>query len=123
VAVIPFHEMENRLLRTHEGVTRRQKMLLIVLRVFNHIVYYVIPDIMEVVREERLWHFSAKEPLQKGGSSAKASRYGAMSVVFHNAISGLVYLAVEGICASIRYIPVWALEIARLPEKGTRRDP
>jgi hypothetical protein len=122
VAVIPFHDLENQLLRTRDSVSRREKVLLIVMRVFNHIVYYVIPDIMEVVREEKLWHLAAKEPLQTGRSSAMASRYRAMATLARDTLSGLVYLAVEGICASIRYIPVWALEIARLPEKRTRRD-
>ena len=109
VAQIPFQHVEQGLLEDGRGVGRRQKALLMVLRVFTHIVYFVVPDMLEVVREER---FGAAAP---AGRVARAGRLR----------RALTDLAVAAICASIRYIPLWAVEIAALPEpaKGPRPEP
>ena len=101
-AQIPFQHVEQGLLEDGRGVGRRQKALLMVLRVFTHIVYFVVPDMLEVVREER---FGAAAP---AGLIARMGRLR----------RALTDLAVAAICASIRYIPLWAVEIAALPESA-----
>ena len=79
---------------------------MIILRVFTHIVYFVIPNILEIVREER---FGAQtDPTVPHVRWARLRRL-------------LIDLSVEAICASIRYIPLWAVEIAALPEPETVR--
>ena len=54
VAAIPFDRLEQRLLRGTRGISSGEKYLLMFVRVFNHIVYVVIPNILEVMREEAL---------------------------------------------------------------------
>lgn len=106
VAQVPFQRIEQGLLEDGRGVGRRQKALMIILRVFTHIVYFVIPNILEIVREER---FGAQtDPTVPHVRWARLRRL-------------LIDLSVEAICASIRYIPLWAVEIAALPEPETVR--
>jgi hypothetical protein len=111
VATIPLQAFEQQLLQDRRGVSMHQKRLLMALRVFNHIVYYVIPGVLEVVREER--QFAA---LQAG--SARAGGGGGR---FRQAVllmRRLTHVAGEGICAAVQNIPLWAVEIARLPGKS-----
>ena len=111
VAAIPFPRIEQALLRSPTGVSKIQKMALMFLRVFNHIVFFVIPNTIEVVREERRLHPDSffKAPGQR---SVKGRAAGL--------IRDLTQIGVEGICASIQYIPIWAVEISRLPGKERR---
>jgi hypothetical protein len=119
MAVIPFHEFENTLLGRPDGVSRSQKYALMFLRVFNHIVYGVIPGILEVIREER--HYRAWLELQSRGhltfvGQLKFRRQWAAAL-----FRDMIHIGVEGICASIQYIPLWAVEISLLPEKSESR--
>jgi hypothetical protein len=50
---VPFHELEHKLLQKQLGVSKIEKFFLMSLRVFNHIVYFVIPNILESIRAER----------------------------------------------------------------------
>ena len=110
VAAIPFAAIEQALLKSDRGVSKSQKMLLMFLRVFNHIVFFVIPSTMEVVREEgRL----ARRASRRSPDHPKAGRLSGL-------INDLTQIGIEGICASIQYIPIWALEISRLPGKERR---
>jgi hypothetical protein len=111
VAAIPFAAMERAMLQSDCGVSRMQKTALMFLRVFNHIVFFVIPSTVEIVREERRF---ARRP-DPGSAPAPKGRLRAL-------IADLVQIGIEGICASIQYIPIWALEISALPEKK-RRSP
>lgn len=96
VTVIPFAAFEQRLLARRDGVSRLEKCLLMFVRVFNHIVFVVIPDIVEVVREER-----------NGGG-----RRPSLGVL----VQEMTHVATAGICAAVRFIPLWALEISQLPD-------
>ena len=100
ISVIPVHRIEHTLLTREAGVSLIEKSALMFIRVFTHIVFFVIPNILEIVREER----QQRESLSLRRKTAKAIRM-------------LVYLGVEGICASVRYIPLWAEEIAALPDR------
>lgn len=116
VSVIPFHDFEQNLLKNRGGVSRIEKFALMILRVFNHIVYFVIPNILEALREEgrfRQWADYRSHGISAGGRSPlRLFRY-----MFNRLLKDMVQLGVEGICASIQYVPLWAVEISRLPDK------
>jgi hypothetical protein len=103
VSVVPMGALEQQLLQDRRGVGRMEKCALMFFRVFNHIVFTVIPNIIEVIREERRYGRSA-------GSNPS----------FGKLVRELVQIGVEGICAAVQFIPLWAVEIARLPGK---KDP
>ena len=74
---------------------------------------------LEVVREEGALPVKRRTGRSHGGAARP----------WHRRIAGLlpmmVHVSVEAICASIRYIPLWAEEISRLPgpaKKGRERD-
>jgi hypothetical protein len=111
VAVIPFHRFEYRLLMKSSGASITEKSALMFLRVFSHIFHFVIPNILEVVREERA--FSVIAGRRKISSAETLTVHQRLSVM----IRILVQIGVEGICAAVRYVPLWADEISRLPER------
>ena len=117
IGVVPFQRFEHKLLQSTAGVSRLEKCILMFLRVFNHIVYFVIPNILETIREEghyRDWlkneNLPSGEPAGTGKAWIIKSRISAL-------IQEMVQLAVESICASIQFIPLWAVEISQLPNK------
>lgn len=117
VAVIPFQNFEYNLLQHKAGVTKTEKSFLMFLRVFNHIVYFVIPNILEIIREE--WQY--RRWVESSFKSATAPSAVGSVIPMRRKLWGLVrdltQLSVEGICASIQYIPLWAVEISQLPDK------
>ena len=122
IGIVPFYRFEQKLLQNRAGVSKLEKCILMFLRVFNHIVFFVIPNILETVREEghyRSWMKNAEpdsfEPAGTGKSWTLKSKILAL-------IKDMVQLAVESICASIQYIPLWAVEISQLPDKKSNPD-
>lgn len=109
VTTIPLHAFEQQLLLNRSCVSMMQKRCLMALRVFNHIVYYVIPNILEVVKEER--HFMVFDI----AAGRAANRKGVLRQV-GLIVRRMTYVAGEGICAAVQYIPLWAAEIAQLPD-------
>ena len=86
------------------------------LRVFNHIVYFVIPNILEALREEgrfRQWADYRSHSISAGGRT----RFRSFRYMLNRLLQDMIQLSVEGICAAIQYIPLWAVEISRLPDK------
>ena len=117
VAMIPFQRLEQRLLYQPEGVTLRQKKVLMVLRVFNHTAFFVIPSLLEVLREERamtIQQINGHGPFSLGRRPLHRIR---------RLLQMITYLAVQSICAAIQFIPLWAHEIDRLPEPGETSGP
>jgi len=115
VVVLPLHTLEFRLLQKQSGVSGAEKFLLMFLRVFNHIVYFVIPNILEVVSEERqLRRCPSAQTRDKHDSKTKLN---VQKLKWRVLLQTMIQLGVEGICASIQYIPLWAVEIALLPKK------
>jgi hypothetical protein len=119
VASLPIHAIETRLLTQASGVSASQKKLLMALRVFNHIVYYVIHDILEVVKEER----RLRPALLPRRDIPLQERIRSLPAGFKNVIRELIQIAIEGICSAIQYIPLWAVEIAQLPGKEKKQGP
>ena len=117
IGVVPFQRFEQKLLQSSCGVTKFEKCLLMFLRVFNHIVYFVIPNILETIREEghyRKWLKSEKTAPGELGSRKRTRIIKSRILAL---IQEMVQLAVESICASIQFIPLWAVEISQLPNK------
>lgn len=115
-AMIPIHRIENRLLQTGRGIGFIQKSALMAARVFTHIIYFVIPDILEVLREERILNEMIGRRQTEGG----------VRILFRIRIGALIRLlvniGVESTCAAIRYIPLWAEEISKLPGRSATRQ-
>lgn len=111
VAILPFYRLESSILQSRHGVTIGQKISLMFLRVFSHIFYFVIPNILEVIREEGI--------LQMKGR--KTARQNQIKLPFLQRLRGiiqtLVNIGVESICSAVRFIPLWADEISMLPNK------
>lgn len=106
-AAVPVQALEQRLLRG-DSVSPRGKALLMALRVFNHIVFFVIPTILEVVREESVggrWVPPSTGAVGVRGAWLRCRRL----------IQMMVIIATEGICSAVQLIPLWSVEIARLP--------
>lgn len=114
VASIPFDRLEQRLLRRAGGISAGEKYLLMFIRVFNHIVYFVIPNILEVMREEALLR-AAKE------NAALPTGPRRIPALGRRLTAGLVQVGVSGICASLRFIPLWAREIDDLPRRKPKK--
>jgi hypothetical protein len=117
VGVVPFQRFEQNLLQNRAGVTKPEKCILMFLRVFNHIVYYVIPNILETIREEghygKRMHNADLPDLDTSGTG----RSGSLKAKFTLLLKSMIQMAVESICASIQYIPLWAVEISQLPDR------
>ena len=113
VAAVPFARLEQRLLRNGRGIPAGEKYLLMFVRVFHHIVDFVIPNILEVMREEGFP--GAVSP--SGGHPD--GRPGARRP-WRRLTAGLVQVGVSGICAAVRFIPLWAREIDDLPGRSTK---
>ncbi len=109
VAVIPIQRIENRLLKQSRGVSLTGKSVLMFVRVFIHIIYFVIPDILEVLREERIFAEIVGHKKTRGAQKI------ALRIRARALIRTLIQIGVEGICSAIRYVPLWADEISRLP--------
>lgn len=117
VAIVPFHELEHKLLQKQRGVSKIEKFCLMSLRVFNHIIYFVIPNILESIREERHYKKWAQSNLKAEYDSFKPGKIFKMKTKLAGLIKDMTQLGVEGICAAIQYIPLWAVEISQLPDR------
>ena len=117
VVAIPFGAIERRMLLQTGGVTPRQKKRLMALRVFNHIVFSVAPAMVEILREEGFAH-RWRMGLTPSRPNGIGGRWHLVKTMMHD----LVHLAVEGICAALQFIPLWAHEIAQLHERTPRRQ-
>ncbi len=111
VASIPFSRIERHLLKDMRGVAVWEKKLLMAVRVFNHIAFFVIPGLLEVAREER--PFGPLRPEAENDVAPAVRRF---------PIADLVQFAVAGICGALRFIPLWAREIADLPDRPRKQN-
>jgi hypothetical protein len=118
VAVIPFQDLEQILLIKAEGVSRIEKFALMFLRVFNHIVFFVIPNIVETMREEAQYRKWAESSLKSESSRSVTGSIRFFRTKSTGLARDMVQVGVEGICASIQYIPLWAVEISQLPDRS-----
>lgn len=117
VSQVPLLELETRLLRHPQGVSALERRLLIALRVFSHVVFNVLPTILEVLREEgRLL-----APSLADASAPHAAQRHGLRQRWRQMATEATHVALEAICAAVRYLPLWAVEIAQLPQRQTRR--
>ena len=117
IGAVPFQRFEHKLLQNKAGVSKIEKSMLMFLRVFNHIVYFVIPNILETIREEGHYRRWMEGGLRLSSEPLGARKIWVVKSKILTLIKDMIQLAVESICASIQYIPLWAVEISQLPEK------
>jgi hypothetical protein len=113
VAVLPFGSFEQQLLQRKNGVRPIEKQLLMAIRVFNHIVFDVLPNILEVLREESGYH----DKILKSYNNNDKFILRAIFQRLMKMISMMIQIGVEGICTAMQYIPLWAMEISQLPTR------
>ena len=111
IAIVPFHEFEHNLLKSRSGVSKQQRFFLMFLRVFNHIIYSVIPNILETLREERYHSQWADRELRPKSDLSLTGRGRSIHRKLKDLIREMIQLA------SIQYIPLWAVEISQLPDR------
>jgi hypothetical protein len=117
VAIIPFQDFEQNMLSRETGVSKIEKFALMFLRVFNHIVFFVIPNIIETIKEEATYKKWVDHSLSASASGSRRSRLQLIRRRLTGLFREMIQIGVEGICASIQYIPLWAVEIAQLPRR------
>ena len=122
IAIIPFHEFEQNLLKSESGASKHQRFFLMFLRVFNHIIYSVIPNIIETLREERHYNQWAGRELMLESDLSLSVNGRSIRSKLKSLMREMIQLAVEGICASIQYIPLWAVEISQLTDRKKDKD-
>jgi hypothetical protein len=118
VAIIPFQDVEQNMLNKTTGVSKFEKFVLMFLRVFNHIVFFVIPNIIETMREESQYKKWVNSALRSSSPVPVAGKFRLLGQRLAGLIRDMIQVGVEGICASIQYIPLWAVEISQLPGRS-----
>ena len=121
VAIIPFQDVEQNMLNTTTGVSKIEKFVLMFLRVFNHIVFFVIPTIIETMREERQYKKWVNSSLRVSATVSIQGKLQLLGRRLTGLIREMIQVGVEGICASIQYIPLWAVEISQLPGRSKEK--
>lgn len=116
VAAVPFQAIEHKVFTSQSGVTRLQKYLLMFVRVFIHIAFFVIPNTLEVLREERLFGYRRQSTEAPPGAAGGGWFYD-LKHRLEMLIKVLTQIGIEGICSSIQYVPLWAVEISKLTDK------
>lgn len=117
IAVFPFGTVEQKLLQRSDGVTKLERRFLMAVRVFSHIIFDVLPNILEVLKEERVrWNetdeFYDILQINKSKMSMKEIQHR-----IKGTLSQMIQIGVEGICTSMQYIPLWAVELSQLPQR------
>ncbi len=113
VAVLPLNRIELLLLQRTDGVSPMEKRLLMAIRVFSHVIFDVLPSILEVLREER---HRPETPAKRDSKTDKRSLIqwkDHIKVI----VLKMIQIGVEGICSAIQYIPLWAIELSQLPQR------
>ena len=118
VAIIPFQDFEQNMLNSTIGVSKIEKWALMFLRVFNHIVFFVIPTIVETMKEEAQYKKWVDSSVKASSAVSLLGKLKLLVRRFTALIKDMTQVGVEGICASIQYIPLWAVEISQLPGRS-----
>ena len=122
VAAVPFQAIERNVFTSQTGFTRPRKYFLMFVRVFIHIAFFVIPNMLEVIREESLFgnHRSKAENQKPDIRPGRRGRLWHLKHRLEMILKVFIQIGVEGICSSIQYVPFWAVEISKLPDKRRR---
>lgn len=108
VSIIPFASMETNLLQNPRGVSRMEKVMLMGLRVFNHVLFAVMPEIVQVIFEEIRFN----RHVYKNQKAGRRRRMFLRSII-HLATC----VAFTALCNSLEYIHFWTAEISNLPDR------
>jgi hypothetical protein len=113
ISQIPFREYELHLFQRTGGVSLREKSLLMATRVINHILFTVIPNVLQVWREEH----RTKQPLllHEVPEDIFVERAKRLKQRIIKSVMQMFDVGLASICFALEYIPLWALEIGALP--------
>lgn len=109
VSLIPFAAIETRLLKNTRGVSKTEKVLLMAMRVFNHVLFAVMPEIVQAAWEELRFN----KYMYKNSPSVLGKR----RLYLHSTVSKLKFVAITAVCTSLKYVHFWTAEISSLPDK------
>jgi len=117
---VPLRRYERYLFQKTTGVSPLEKALLMVSRVINHILFTVIPKVMQIWREEH----RKKEHLSLYELASDALLDDAKNVKRRivRALTQMLDIGLASICFSLEYITLWTLEIANLPSKRALKE-
>ena len=120
ISALPFKKYELLLLNQMRGVSMCERILLMGVRVFNHVCLTIIPNIILVRREEKLRgiQLSIDEVLDDAFLE-KGKKFKQKLIKFS---LEMINIGLASICLSLEYIPLWALEISNLPSKKTLKE-
>ena len=119
VSSIPIREYENNLLQEFNGISGFEKRLLIATRIFNHIVYTVLPKIIFIKREENNAHEMSFEDFVEDTILRKL---GNSLFLLNKKMLEYINLLLTLLVESIEFIPLWAVEINELPTKKSFKN-
>lgn len=101
----PAKEYERHMILQYQGISLGRKRLLIGCRILVHLLFSVVPALVEVIREEKVLgriRRSSKIRIDE----LRASAWLLLRIVCH------------AVCETLQYIPLWVSEIAALPTRG-----
>ena len=117
ISTIPFFEYERRVLKKLEAISFRRKLIMIMTRIFSHIIYFVIPKIILVKKEESHKKHRFRAESISENTDIISNKGGKLKQKIYELISEYFQIGIAGVRSSIEYIPLWALEIYQLPSK------
>jgi len=117
---IPLRRYEMRLLNRTRGVTFREKILLMAARVINHILFTVIPNILQVRREER--YKGSQVLIEEFANDFLLEKAKEINQRVIRCVIEMLDIAVASICFSVEHITIWAIEIGNLPSKQAFKE-
>lgn len=109
VSLVPAAALEARLMRNTAGINLPQKILLMAMRVFNHVVFAVMHEVMQAALEELRFN----NYLYKARLIGKKRRRRFLK----NLLQKFMFMALTALCLSLKYIHFWTAEISALPGK------
>lgn len=119
ISAIPIQEYETNLLNSYKGVTSFEKKILIGTRIFNHIIYTVLPNIVLIWREEKNINKLTIEYVIEDTFLRKLKK---VLDIIKKKILEYSYLLLTLLINSIEFIPLWAIEINNLPSRKEVRN-
>lgn len=112
VSAIPIREFENNLLQECKGVSSFEKKMLISSRIFNHIIYIVIPKLLQIKKEENNLNEITFEDFIEDSFLSNLSN---ISLLIKKKIQEFINLLIILVVESLEFIPLWSIEINELP--------
>jgi hypothetical protein len=115
ISSVPFKKYELLLLNQMRGISIFERILLMGSRVFNHVYFDVIPNIILVKKEER--HKKTQFSIDEVLDDALLEKGKKLKQKVIRIFLEMTNTSAACICLSLEHIPLWALEISNLPSQ------